>query len=181
MSSVSPSWSRCMASWAISASSRSSFMNRLDIISWSWRRCPGDMLSRSDCSWAARRPSCSSSSSRLSTPGKFWPHFALNASKSGSSPSARWRSMWLRSRIISRMRLVLGAHALERLLHALHERLEHLLLERFHELLEEPLRFGVGKVVVLELLDPPRRIRRELVESLELLRALTLVLDLAVD
>jgi len=36
---VRPSWSRCMASWAISASSRSSFMNRLDIISCSWRRC----------------------------------------------------------------------------------------------------------------------------------------------
>ncbi len=76
---------------------------------------------------------------------------------------------------------VVGAHVLERLLHALHERLHHLLLERLHQLLEEALRLGIGEVVVLELFDAPRRVGRQLIERLELLRPIARILHLALD
>src|SRR5260370_42380775 len=48
---------------------------------------------------------------------------------------------------------VLGREVLERLLHALGERLEHLPLERLQQLLELALRLGLGEVVLLELAD----------------------------
>src|SRR5439155_1658878 len=73
---------------------------------------------------------------------------------------------------------VVGAHAVERLLHPLHERLHHLLLQRLHQLLELPLGVLVGEVVVLELLDPAGRLGRELVEGVELPGALPRLLDL---
>ena len=50
-----------------------------------------------------------------------------------------------------------------------------------HQLLEQALRFGVGEVVVLELLDPAGRIGRELIEGLELLGALARVGHLPLD
>ena len=76
---------------------------------------------------------------------------------------------------------VVGAHAVERLLHPLHERLHHLLLQRLHQLLELPLGVLVGEVVVLELLDPAGGLGRELVEGVELPGALPRLLDLALD
>ena len=93
-----------MPSWRSSASSRSSCMKSDCIMSWSWRRCPGDMLESSDCIWPACWAICSMSWSRFWAPGKWSPHFCLKASKSGSRPSARSWSMRLRSRIISRIR-----------------------------------------------------------------------------
>ena len=98
------SWERFMPSWRSSASSRSSCMKSDCIMSWSWRRWPGDMLESSDCIWPLCWAICSMSWSRFSAPGKWSPHFCLNASKSGSRPSARSWSMRLRSRSISRMR-----------------------------------------------------------------------------
>ncbi len=76
---------------------------------------------------------------------------------------------------------VVGAHAVERLLHPLHERLHHLLLQRLHQLLELPLRVLVREVVVLELLDAAGGLGRELVEGVELPGALARLLHLALD
>ena len=61
---------------------------------------------------------------------------------------------------------VLRSHALERLLHALHEGLQHLLAERLHQLLEEPPGFRIHELVLRELLDLPAGVVRELVEGL---------------
>ena len=96
--------SRFMASWAISASSRSSFMKSDCIISWSCWRWPGERLCISDCIWPICLAICSSSWSRLSAPGKFCPHLSLKAWKSGSPPWARSLSMRFKSLSISRMR-----------------------------------------------------------------------------
>ena len=61
---------------------------------------------------------------------------------------------------------VLWSHALERLLHALHEGLQHLLAERLHQLLEEPPGLRIHELVLRELHDLPAGIVRELVEGL---------------
>ena len=59
---------------------------------------------------------------------------------------------------------VLRGHVRERVLHALHEGLEHLLAERLEQLLEHAPGLGVHELVVLERLDAPGGIGRELVE-----------------
>jgi hypothetical protein len=67
-------------------------------------------------------------------------------------------------------RHVLGAHVLEPLLHALHEGLEHLLLEGLHQLPEHAVGVGVHELVALQPAHPSSGVLGQGVERLAALR-----------
>ena len=174
--------SRFMASWAISASSRSSFMKRLDhhlleLVALSGRHAVEQRLHLADLS-----PDLLEQLVEALDAGEVLTPLLLERVEVGLvALGALPQHLVEVAHHLAHALEVVGRQVLERLLHALHERLDHLLLQRLHQLVELALRLGVGERVVLELLDPPGGIRRELIEALELLLPLGARRHVALD
>ena len=149
-----------MASWRSSASSRSSCImsaahHLVELPALLGRQALHERLHRPPSAGPSARSARRGSRRR----GSSGPTCAMNASKSGSPPSALLAQHLVQvPQHLAHAGQVLRRHALERLLHAL-ERLHHLLAQRLQQLLELLLGLGVHEVVVLQLAQPAGRVR----------------------